>query len=308
MFDTPVFKKLAHNDTGAAVGHQGGFVIPKDIEDFFPDVSGAISAVNPTIDVPIRADLIVDGALVDQVDTRYQYQSWGGTRFERRLTSNLSALRNKAVAGDFVLFARDTQDDQRFILTLLRQDSPEYAELERLVGGRRWGVVPGFVPPIGNQDVRSALYEIKKIEGGKFELFDKNRRVLESPQRRKIRNSAFRKRLIELYGIICQASDQQILSPKLHSNIDAAHIVPVEDGGSDDARNGILLTKSLHWAFDKGLFGVSDEYEIIVPDAALKTAPNKALKILSGAKLNLGTAGIKPHLEAIAWHRNNKMI
>lgn len=134
MFDSPVFKKLAHNDTGAAVGHQGGFVIPKDIDDFFPDVAGAISAKTPTIDVPILADLVVDGKLVDRVETRYQYQSWGGTRFERRLTSNLGPLRNIAVAGDIVLFARDNQDGNRFILTLLKQGSPEYVELQNTIG------------------------------------------------------------------------------------------------------------------------------------------------------------------------------
>jgi len=63
MFDTPVFKVLSNNDTGAASGHQGGFVIPKDLEDFFPDVVGTISATNPTVDIPIDADLIVNGKL-----------------------------------------------------------------------------------------------------------------------------------------------------------------------------------------------------------------------------------------------------
>ena len=31
MIDSFVFKKLSHNDTGKARGHQGGIVIPKDI-------------------------------------------------------------------------------------------------------------------------------------------------------------------------------------------------------------------------------------------------------------------------------------
>ena len=32
MLETPVFKILAPNDTGSSPGHQGGIVIPKDIE------------------------------------------------------------------------------------------------------------------------------------------------------------------------------------------------------------------------------------------------------------------------------------
>ena len=34
MFDTPVYKILASNDTGASPGHQGGKQIPNDIEEF----------------------------------------------------------------------------------------------------------------------------------------------------------------------------------------------------------------------------------------------------------------------------------
>ena len=36
-WDFPIFKILANNDTGAAAGHQGGVVIPKDLRVYFPD-------------------------------------------------------------------------------------------------------------------------------------------------------------------------------------------------------------------------------------------------------------------------------
>jgi putative restriction endonuclease len=38
-FDAPLFNVLAHNDTGQAVGHQGGIVIPKDLDPYFPQLS-----------------------------------------------------------------------------------------------------------------------------------------------------------------------------------------------------------------------------------------------------------------------------
>jgi putative restriction endonuclease len=38
IFDRPMFKRLAPNDTGAAPGHQGGIVIPKDLGPYFPDL------------------------------------------------------------------------------------------------------------------------------------------------------------------------------------------------------------------------------------------------------------------------------
>ena len=76
MFDSLVFKVLAHNDTGAAVGHQGGIVIPKALEEFFPDVSGTITALTPTADINLTADLIVGGRLAATVLTTEP--SWNG--------------------------------------------------------------------------------------------------------------------------------------------------------------------------------------------------------------------------------------
>ena len=38
-FDRPLFKKLAHNDTGMAAGHQAGVVIPTAMDRFFPQLS-----------------------------------------------------------------------------------------------------------------------------------------------------------------------------------------------------------------------------------------------------------------------------
>ena len=118
MLETPVFKMLAPNDTGDSPGHQGGIVIPKDIEEFFPDIVGTTSAAHPTADVVLTADLIVNSILVATVKTRYQYQTWGGTRSpERRLTSNLGPLRNIATAGDIALFSRDIEQPQKIAVT-----------------------------------------------------------------------------------------------------------------------------------------------------------------------------------------------
>ena len=112
MIDTSVFKKLAHNDTGQAAGHQGGIVIPKAISQFFPPLPAVIANGGPTVDSILSADLFVDGQRVDTVQTRYQHQTWRGTRSpERRLTDNLGSLRNKASEDDILLFTKDLDDD-----------------------------------------------------------------------------------------------------------------------------------------------------------------------------------------------------
>jgi putative restriction endonuclease len=50
MLDASVFKKLAHNDTGKARGHQGGIVIPKAISQFFPPLPAVAAVGGPTVD------------------------------------------------------------------------------------------------------------------------------------------------------------------------------------------------------------------------------------------------------------------
>ena len=101
-FDRPLFKKLAPNDTGEAAGHQGGFLVPRDLDRYFPQLSTAVTATNPTVDRTIRAALFVGSQQVGLVATRYQYQTWGGTRTpERRITSNLAPLLGQANGGGF---------------------------------------------------------------------------------------------------------------------------------------------------------------------------------------------------------------
>src|SRR5580704_14499999 len=108
QFDRPLFKKLASNDTGAAPGHQGGVLIPKDLDKYFPQLFTHVTQLSPTVDEYITAALFIGNSLQQIVQSRYQYQTWGGTRRpERRLTSNLGAIRHVANAGDYLLIERN---------------------------------------------------------------------------------------------------------------------------------------------------------------------------------------------------------
>jgi putative restriction endonuclease len=308
VFDTPVFKILAANDTGKAVGHQGGFVIPKEIEGYFPDIAGELTAMNPTVEAKVIADLIVRGKLIASVTTRYQYQSWGGTRFERRLTSGLGPLRDAASAGDIVLFSRGLDQLDRMTLTLIEAGTAEHKSILAKSGSRRWGPVPGLVSPVSNSDIRFAEDEILKLKEGAFALTSDDRPIAERLVRQKVRDTAFRRQVVKEYGERCLACGESIISPSAGFNLDAAHIVPVELGGTDDPRNGLLLSKDLHWAFDKGLFGISDTYDIIVPASLIAGGKNLPLARLAARKLEFGQAKLRPHGEALAWHRKERLL
>jgi len=81
---------------------------------------------------------------------------------------------------------------------------------------------------------------------------------------RKARNNVFRERIREIYDSSCAICGKKRLSRSNHPEVDSAHIYPKEKNGSDDLRNGIALCKLHHWAFDKGLFSIRDDYSIIV--------------------------------------------
>lgn len=49
-----------------------------------------------------------------------------------------------------------------------------------------------------------------------------------------------------------------------HPEVQAAHIRPVEHKGSDSVRNGLALSGTLHWMFDRGLISIADDAKTIL--------------------------------------------
>ena len=139
-FDKPVFKILAHNDTGGAPGHQGGVLIPKDLESYFPPLVNQCTPSQPTVSAFITAELFIGSTPLGQVQTRYQYQTWGATRSpERRVTGNIGELRSRAKKDDILLFEKDVANSLRYRLTLVRKGTPSYNSIISVAPGHRWG-------------------------------------------------------------------------------------------------------------------------------------------------------------------------
>src|SRR5690349_6312521 len=81
--------------------------------------------------------------------------------------------------------------------------------------------------------------------------------------------------------------------------IEAAHLRPVPENGSDDPRNGIPLSAGLHRAFDANLFAIHPEkLEVVIrPDGP--TAAQMRLEIG-----HLRDLPKPPHREALEWRYN----
>jgi len=143
VWDRPIYKFLAKNDTGSAPGHQAGVLIPQELRSYFPMLTGTTSDVQPTVDVRLEADLYVEEKHVGKVNTRYQYQTWSGTRSpEARVTDELGAMRNLAEENDILIFQRAVNNAYQFRITLVRKGSETYKMIVSRINGRRWGALP----------------------------------------------------------------------------------------------------------------------------------------------------------------------
>ena len=70
--------------------------------------------------------------------------------------------------------------------------------------------------------------------------------------KRVYRNPKFRKAILNEYGSICSCCNIS-----METLLEAAHIIPVENKGNDDVRNGIPLCPTHHTAFDNFLFTIN---------------------------------------------------
>ncbi|MCX7299346.1 MAG: HNH endonuclease [Rhodobacterales bacterium] len=312
MLDTSVFKKLAHNDTGKAPGHQGGIYIPKGIAPFFPPLPAVTASDGPTVDSILTADLFVDGQRVGTVQTRYQHQTWGGTRTpERRLTDNLGPLRNLASAGDILLFTKDLDDDGYIQLHLVRQGTAEYRVLESSIGPAKSGPLDPANPPVSVSQIAEAERYVEEEASEPPFAFDEDRATTETTTVRKARDRAFRSKLLEQYDHRCAFTGRKFISPvgNMIVGLDAAHVIPVSEKGSDHPANGIPLTKDLHWSFDRGLIGVAADRTILVPVSVASLPGNEFLRNLHGQPIREAMdISLRVMPEALDWHRQNRLV
>ncbi|MET4220209.1 putative restriction endonuclease [Bradyrhizobium sp. LB14.3] len=77
--------------------------------------------------------------------------------------------------------------------------------------------------------------------------------------------------------------------------LDAAHIVDVSAGGSDDKRNGLILCASHHRAYDAKLVVIHPETHVLLAASELTL---EDLGILSSS---LAALPRKPHVKALSW-------
>jgi putative restriction endonuclease len=79
-----------------------------------------------------------------------------------------------------------------------------------------------------------------------------------------VRDRVFRRVVLQAYGERCAVTGLKLINGGGRAEVEAAHIRPVEANGPDTITNGVALSGTAHWMFDRGLISFSDDMEILV--------------------------------------------
>ena len=120
------------------------------------------------------------------------------------------------------------------------------------------------------------------------------------------RDKAFREIIVRSYDYTCAVCGMKFRWNTL-VEATAAHIIPKHKNGTDDPRNGLSLCRTHHWAFDEGIFSLSENYEILLSPVIPKAEGHDfPLFTMEGVTLSLPASDLlRPHSDAIRWHREN---
>lgn len=133
------------------------------------------------------------------------------------------------------------------------------------------------------------------------------RPILERLLRRSYRDVAFRRKVREAYGYRCAISGLELRNGGGRPEVQAAHIRPVEAHGSDSVRNGLALSGTLHWMFDRGLISVDPKnFRVLVSHNKVPADVVNRL-ILPDQTLRLPKDKQDwPHPKNLQWHREHR--
>ena len=119
---------------------------------------------------------------------------------------------------------------------------------------------------------------------------------------RKVRDRQFRKRVLEVYDCRCALTGMQLINGGGRAEAQAAHIMSVEAGGPDMVTNGIALSGTVHWMFDRGLIALSDTGDILLSRKINDVVGVEKL-IYPDRRARLPANENRPHARYLAWHR-----
>ncbi|MBI1202725.1 MAG: restriction endonuclease [Rhodopseudomonas sp.] len=157
-----------------------------------------------------------------------------------------------------------------------------------------------LLPRVGNLLTPSGFQE----DHAPFQ-YDEQRNRTNFTVSRIVRDRVFRRVVLRAYEQRCAVTGLSFINGGGRAEVAAAHIRPVEASGPDIVNNGIALSGTAHWMFDRGLISLSDDLEILISRHANDQDGIRAFVNKSGRAIPPARASDRPHPHFLNWHREN---
>ena len=120
---------------------------------------------------------------------------------------------------------------------------------------------------------------------------------------RKIRDANFRLQVCEAYANRCAVTGLSIVNGGGRAEVQAAHIKPVADGGPDVVQNGLALSATVHWLFDRHLISVDEDFRLLVSHNRVPTELRNLFRPSSETIHLPNDERLRPAPQFLAYHR-----
>ncbi|CAN7533530.1 HNH endonuclease [Bosea sp. LjRoot9] len=135
--------------------------------------------------------------------------------------------------------------------------------------------------------------------------FDQERERLTLITSRLVRDRVFRRVVLRAYDERCAVTGLKLINGGGRAEVAAAHIRPVAAHGPDIVSNGIALSGTAHWMFDRGLISLSDDLDILVSRQANDPGGIRSFINRTGRAFAPMKPRERPHPPFLKWHREN---
>ncbi|MCC5981873.1 MAG: HNH endonuclease [Oceanicaulis sp.] len=160
----------------------------------------------------------------------------------------------------------------------------------------------GYLPALS---VQPDANDSTAMMGVAEEQLDFERPIIEQVSMRPFRDRVFAAQVRTAYDSRCAVTGLKIINGGGRAEMEAAHIKPVADRGPDSVRNGLALSRTVHWMFDRGLISVDDDFKLLTAKPLLPEGVDRLFDP-SGHIFVPPEARSQPNPAFLRWHRENR--
>ena len=202
-----------------------------------------------------------------------------------------------------------TTVSRNWVSSTARAESPDArnrrSDLSRRAtstGSLGWDCVRSLpiLPRIGDAPAVPGLGEVRTPF-----VFEQVRERISYVSSRIVRDRIFRQTVLRAYDQRCAITGLRLINGGGRAEVDAAHIRPVEQNGPDIVSNGLALSGTAHWMFDRGLISLSDDLEVLISTRVNDPESVRGLITKSGYARPPLRSVERPHPHFLRWHREH---